>query len=292
MQKTQENKKIKILVIGESAVDIYHYGSVDRICPEGPVPVLVPKSRFVYNGMAENVVNNIKSLRPEYKVDFFTQDYYIKKERFCEEGSGHLLLRVDEGDEIPREKSFDLRKFEAFLRLKNGEDFLIEEISRYYDAIVFSDYDKGFVNETQIQFIISKIDTKKCPIFVDTKKVLGSWVSGANFLKINKKEYENVLKNNPDFKHENLIVTLGKDGAKRICGLEERKIECFNSIPNDVSGAGDSYLAGLLVSYLENGKNIFRAMKYASVVAGISVSKRGTATVTEEEVLEKNAIVY
>jgi bifunctional ADP-heptose synthase (sugar kinase/adenylyltransferase) len=277
---------VKVLVIGERAVDIYNYGSVDRICPEGLAFVLVPKSKFVYPGMAENVVENIKSLRPNYRIDFFTQDHAIKKERFCDEERGHLLLRVDEGDEIPEGKCFCFKKFEKFLKEKNGRTCSIESFHEYYDAVVFSDYDKGFIGSTQIRDISENIDGR-CPIFMDTKKVLGEWSSRISFIKINKKEYESCLRENPSAKVENLIVTLGRSGAKFIGGGEEKVVDCFNTVPNDVSGAGDSYLAGLLVNYLENDNNILKAMGYASVVAGISVSKRGTSTVTEQEIIDK-----
>jgi bifunctional ADP-heptose synthase (sugar kinase/adenylyltransferase) len=54
---------MKILVIGDSCIDIFRYGKVTRIAPEAPVPIIVPERETSNPGMAGNVVANFKSVR-------------------------------------------------------------------------------------------------------------------------------------------------------------------------------------------------------------------------------------
>jgi bifunctional ADP-heptose synthase (sugar kinase/adenylyltransferase) len=61
---------MKILVIGDSCIDIFRYGKVDRLAPEAPIPIIVPEKETSNPGMAGNVVANLKALGA--KVDFIT----------------------------------------------------------------------------------------------------------------------------------------------------------------------------------------------------------------------------
>ena len=87
---------MNILVIGDSCIDIFRYGKVERLAPEAPVPVIIPEQETSSPGMAGNVVRNIDALG--HKVDFITNNNEIKKIRYVCSKYNHLLLRVDEGD--------------------------------------------------------------------------------------------------------------------------------------------------------------------------------------------------
>ena len=162
---------MKILVIGDSCTDIFRYGKVERLAPEAPVPVIVPTSETSSPGMAGNVVRNLEALGAE--VDFITNRVEIKKIRYVCSKYNYLLLRVDENDGCePLSES------------------IIGDVSwSDYDAVVISDYCKGFVHELDIEYI-----SKQHPlVFLDTKKILGKYAHNVNCIKINYQEYKNNL---------------------------------------------------------------------------------------------------
>ena len=140
---------MKVLVIGDSCIDRYRYGTCERISPEAPVPILNFCNFEDKKGMAANVAENLISLN--LNVNLFTNKEQIIKERFIESKSMQQLLRVDY-ENLPIE--------EAKIENINLDD---------YSAIVISDYNKGFLQKNSIQDII-KINNNKKPIFVDSKK--------------------------------------------------------------------------------------------------------------------------
>lgn len=266
---------MKILVIGDSCEDVFVKGSVDRLCPEAPVPVINPKNTTSNPGMAANVVANLRSLRPDAEVYFLTQDSVIKKIRYVDETSGYILLRVDEGDATKTPLEFST--LEEFLKI-NG--LTID----YFDAVIISDYNKGFLTEEFIHKLGLLLIVKPILSFLDTKKVLGKWSQLINFVKINLKEYELQKQHcvSPwTFCVTDLIVTLGKDGSKSIKSDVTIPTEPVNVM--DVSGAGDTYLAAFAIKYMETHDK-YTAMKYANKAAGIAVSNHGVVAVKQSEI--------
>ena len=139
------------------------------------------------------------------------------------------------------------------------------------DAIIISDYDKGFLHEEDIQYICENNDN----VFVDTKKKLGDWAGSANYIKINSLEYEQ----NKDFLQGNdiinkIIITKGNEGC-----LFQGKIYPTEDVPvKDISGAGDTFLAGLAVEYTRSN-DIIKAINFAQKCTKIVVQKHGVSTV-------------
>jgi len=72
----QQHKKLKILLIGDSCIDEYRIGTVDRLSPEAPVPVVKIIKHFSTPGMAANVKINLEKLGID--VDFITNDLLMK----------------------------------------------------------------------------------------------------------------------------------------------------------------------------------------------------------------------
>ena len=245
---------MKILVIGDSCYDIFRYGTVTRLAPEAPVPVINPTHETSNLGMAGNVVKNIEALG--YKVDFITNTTDIKKIRYVCSKYNQLILRVDENDKCDR----------------ITQDVLDKIIWREYDAIVISDYCKGFLTETDIEFICSKHKT----VFLDTKKILGWYANNVKFIKINHNEYlnsENVLNENHILLNKT-IITKGKYGCEY-----QGKIFPTEEVPvKDISGAGDTFLAGLVVEFLRT-KNIIQAIDFAQECTTLVVQKSGVSTI-------------
>ncbi len=242
---------MKVLVIGDSCTDVFIYGDIERICPEAPVPVFNPISKTENGGMAKNVKSNFEALGVE--VDIITNPNDIKKIRYIDKKSNQMVLRVDEHDYCE----------------SINKDFLNIEKDKY-KAIIISDYCKGFLNKKDIEKIC-----KHKNVFIDTKKKIGDWITSANFIKINELEYKQNIKTLSSFKFdENLIVTLGKKGCRyknKIFGVEEVAV-------NDVSGAGDTFMAGLVTEYIKS-KDIYKSINFAQKCSTKVVSELGVATV-------------
>lgn len=248
---------MKILVIGDSCIDKFIYCDIERICPEAPVPVLKPLKSQQNPGMALNVVENLKSLG--VKVDIITNDNIIKKTRYVDSRSGQMVVRIDENDKCKR----------------------IGPISpslwgrKKYDAIIISDYCKGFLDEEDIKNISNCF---ACPVFLDTKKQIGKWCEGIDYIKINEFEHKKNYETLPDYQSSlflnKMIVTLGSKGCKhkdKIYSVPEVSVK-------DVSGAGDTFLSGLVVEYLKTN-NLEQAINFANECATKVVQKAGVAII-------------
>lgn len=241
---------MKILVIGDSCIDEFVYCDIERICPEAPVPVLKPIKTQQNPGMASNVVTNLKSLGA--KVDLITNTSKIQKTRYVDTRSGQMVMRVDKNDQCER---------------YNG---IYKTVG--YDALIVSDYCKGFLSEEDIENFIKKA---KCPTFLDTKKQLGNWCKKINYIKINEFEHKKNFETIPNYPDliDKLIITRGSKGCEY-----KNKLYSVPKVPiKDVSGAGDTFLAGLTVEYLKS-KDINQAIKFANECATKVVQKRGVTT--------------
>ena len=242
---------MKILVIGDSCIDKFIYCDIERICPEAPVPVLKPKKSKTNPGMASNVVENLKSLGAE--VDILTNDNTIIKTRYVDTRSGQMVMRVDKNDKCTKYRG------------------VYETVD--YDAIIISDYCKGFLTEVDIEAFAERAT---CPVFLDTKKQLGKWCENIDFIKINEFEHKKNFERLPNYPFilDKMIVTVGSKGCKyqdKIYPVPEVSVK-------DVSGAGDTFLAGLVIEYLKSN-NIKKAIEFANKCATKVVQKRGVATI-------------
>jgi len=245
---------MKILVIGDSCKDIFRYGKVNRLAPEAPVPIIVPEKETSNPGMAGNVVANLKKLGAS--IDFITNKNEIFKIRYVCSKYNHLLLRVDEND-VSEHISHDVLE-----NIKWDE----------YSAVVISDYCKGFLNEDDIKYI-----SLKHPLtFLDSKKLLGDWAHNISFIKINFHEYERnkeILENDSILKNKT-IVTRGKYG----CDYQGENYPTQEVPVKDVSGAGDTFLAGLVHNYALT-KDVKFAIDFAQQCTTIVIQKTGVSTI-------------
>ena len=236
----------KVLIIGDSCVDEYIYCTTNRFCPDAPVPVLKPESYVCTEGMAGNVADNLRALGVE--VELISNANQIKKTRYVDERTNHMFIRIDEGED-------DI--FPVAKKTLDGIDW------NQYDAVIISDYCKGFLTEDEIAYISNQhINT-----FLDTKKSIGNWASNINFIKINEVESnqnKTFLENNDSF-YDKVISTLGSKGARY-------KGELFPVDKVDVrdtSGAGDTFMAGLVYAYITHiygsfDEQIHTAIKFAN----------------------------
>ena len=253
LENTQHQTPFKILLLGDSCTDVYNIGVVDRLSPEAPVPVVKIIDSHSVAGMAANVNLNLTNLGCEVK--FITNKQTITKTRFIDQRSGQHLLRVDDHDEV---EEWDK---------EIPEDFIP-------DAIVISDYNKGFLSYWDIETII---ETFNVPIFIDTKKQNLERFDGA-CVKINELEYRNSTS-----QCSKMIVTLGSKGAMYVEGNSEMVYATNQVEVTDVCGCGDTFLAALVLQYLYT-KNIEKAIIFANIAAGITAQHRGNYAPTLKEI--------
>ena len=243
----QQQKQLKVLLVGDSCTDEYVYGTCERLNPEAPVPILKFNRKETTRGMAWNVRENLMSFGIEVYVA--THEETIVKTRYIDEKYNQQMLRVDDEPII---KPMDYK-------IPEGE----------YDALVISDYNKGFLTTEKISEIVDSFDG---PVFIDTKKNYLPKLDA--YVKINEHEYNN-------FKSsiEKLLITRGGKGCEYKGKLyPAEKVNVF-----DVVGAGDTFLSALVYFYLKCGR-IEEAIPYANKAAAIAVSNFGTYALTKEDV--------
>ena len=244
-----QQKQLKVLLIGDSCTDEYVYGSCERLNPEAPVPILKFNRKETKKGMAWNVRENIESFGIE--VYMITNQETITKTRYIDEKYNQQILRVDNEPEL-KPMEYDL---------PDG----------HFDALVISDYDKGFLSNEKIFELVEWFNG---PVFIASKKT--KLPKESCFVKINDLEFSKL--DNPA---DNLIITRGSKGAEYQGELYPgEKVDIFDAV-----GAGDTFLSALVYFYLKYGK-IEEAIPYANKAAAIAVSNFGTYILTKEDVNE------
>lgn len=237
---TQQQTKFKILLIGDNCLDVYRFGTVDRISPEAPVPVFKFSHDESKPGMAANVQLNLEALGCEVTAFLGSQSI---KTRFIDQRSRQHIMRQD----------LDVR----------DKSLTMDDIPHaMFDAIVISDYNKGFVSYN----LISELrHAYSCPIFVDTKKTDLAKLEGC-IIKINQHEFS-LLTSKPNM---DVIVTYGDKGViwgDFVFGAKSVEVA-------DVCGAGDTFLSALTYGYLSSS-NMQQAIKFAISASAITVQHLG-----------------
>lgn len=318
LDKIEKFHETHIVCLGDIMLDIFSYGTVDRISPEAPIPVLHIKQEIETIGGAGNVARNLSSLGANCDAigivgtdvaaqkikdlieaikrvdshlisdpDFET----IQKNRFV--SNAQQLLRVDR-----ERKNCHLAEHLHQDILRKLEKRLLEN-----SVLILSDYNKGVFTPESLQNIIELAQKKNVPVIVDPKGNDFSIYKGATVLTPNKHELEQAahqeLKTHNDIitfgkklikkcALKALLVTLGKEGMLLLTDQKDG-VEYLPASARevfDVSGAGDTVIATFAAA-LGAGASFQEAMTLANAAGGIVVGKVGTATVHQDELLSK-----
>ena len=240
----------KIQVIGESCRDVFVYCDAVRLAPDLPVPVLQENRIETNPGMAANVQRNILTQLTSCSLTTNKNWNSVTKTRYIHEQSNHLFFRVDTPHII--------------------EPIDNLELNLDADIIVIADYNKGFLNESTIEKICSLHDT----VFLDTKKILGTWAKEAAYIKINDYEYTKSIPFITKSMSNKLIHTRGSKG----CDFGGVNYPVEDISVRDTSGAGDSFMAALVIEYLKNS-DIIASIKSANLAATKVVKTRGVGVI-------------
>lgn len=302
---------LNILVVGDLILDEYLFCDCLRISPEAPVPVINPKYNKLSLGGCANVALNIKKLGANVDVlsvlgndecaNFIKKmlkeneiNYEIisdknkkssKKTRIF--GQNQQIVRIDvESCEVISDDMADCL-------FKNIED-------KNYDAIVFSDYDKGVLSPYLVKKIISFAKNKNILTLADPKKdflkfkdidiLTPNYKEATEFLGLFDDEDDDSLSKKLILMKEKLnikypLITLGKNGIALYNNNTLTRHLALAKEVFDVTGAGDSVISSLAY-FLSRKKDINEAIKLANKAAAIVVSKIGSYAVSIDEINE------
>ena len=302
----------RILVIGDFMVDEYIKGTVERISPEAPVPVVEAKGITLKPGGAANVVANIRALGGEaVPLGVVGNDEAGErlKELLQELGAPTETLITDTSRPTTR-KTRIIAGSQQLLRVDwESRDYLPETIEkqvlsfllnhyREFDAIIISDYGKGVVTKKLFDFT-GQIK-KTVPIFLDPKEKNFPFYREVTTMTPNIKETFQAVKILPDtdektekagkrmieeYRLDYAVITRSEKGLSIVMKNRVKHIPTRAKQVFDVTGAGDTVISAFALA-VAAGATPFEAGEIANLAAGVVVGKLGTATATVEEIEE------
>lgn len=300
----------RILVIGDVMLDRYIAGSVDRVSPEAPVPVVKVQSEWSTLGGAANVAANVASLGgspilvgligndtageelinacKEQAIEanlFRSSSPTITKTRII---SGQQIVRVDREEQHVwnTEQSQSLKDY-------------LTSISAEISLVLVSDYAKGTLSDQVLDLLMSWAAENALRVIVDPKR--GDWNAYHNpyLITPNLKELQlaagyTVANDDNDVVRaarglfvkgcsQNILTTRSSEGMTLIGEGYVFNVPAAAQEIFDVSGAGDTVLATIGV-WLAEGNSLKESVLVANTAAGIAIGKRGTTSVLRNEV--------
>jgi len=306
-------KDTKVLVVGDSMLDRYWYGGVERISPEAPVPVIAVNRCEERRGGGANVARNVQALGA--KCDLLSVSGSDNEADTLEQ----LLREEGVNCRLQRDKLLNttvklrvISQNQQLIRIDfdmpGSKDARAQLLDRYleglrqFQLVIVSDYGKGGLGS--ISEMIAAARGADIPVVVDPKGDDYSLYRGADLLTPNRREFEQVAGRFNDQKEleENasalassfelgaVLVTRGEEGMSLIKRDGEalhypaRAREVF-----DVTGAGDTVIATIGCAFAVGGGSE-DALHLANIAAGVVVGKLGATTATPDEILHELAI--
>jgi D-beta-D-heptose 7-phosphate kinase/D-beta-D-heptose 1-phosphate adenosyltransferase len=303
----------KILVLGDIMVDEYISGTVSRISPEAPVPVLEVEEESIRLGGAANVVANIRALGGQADLigvvgaDALGERLIQEIERIGVKSDGVVIDRsrrttmktrvVARGHHVVR---FDRESTEALDDGVHGRlEKLVQDRLDHVDALIISDYGKGVVSGRILEEVLPLARTRGVLTVVDPKINHFGLYRQVTVLTPNHREaaaaWGRPVKSEEEviaagrhlvdmLKAQAVLITRGGKGMSlfeedgRVSHIPAAAKEVF-----DVTGAGDT-VVGAMALALGSKATMVEAAQISNYAAGVVVGKRGTATVSLAEV--------
>ena len=304
-------KKKNILVVGDIMLDKYSHGTVNRVSPEAPVPI-VDIQKIIYKpGGASNVAQNLSALGMNVTLLGITGDDTELKELI--KVLRHSDIKFDPVKDLSIRttlKSRIIGNDQQLLRLdhedrnkSNMHSQLYKKIIKYAknsDLIIMSDYDKGSVKPIASD-IISFANKNSIKVIIDPKGTDYSTYENAYMVKPNELEFSMIagkIKNKKDMiakgkklkkdlQLDALLLTLGKNGMVLFSKDSVLTFPTSQKDVYDVTGAGDTVIA-VLAAALASNKTLKKSCELANIAAGLSILHLGTASISKSDI--NNAI--
>jgi len=305
-------QSLRVLVIGDVMLDRYVWGSVDRISPEAPVPVLRSLHTTRVPGGAANVAMNLVGLGVKAtQAGFWGDDLEQRELSELLSSAGVDISGMVLSAHPTISKTRVMARHQQLLRMDvedsaaraaNEESELLDRalcLVSEADAIVLSDYAKGTLNPALCRGVIEEARRRGIPVLVDPKDKSFGKYAGATTICPNLSEMSLVT----GIDRNNLPELIG--AGKRLAGetgidfltvtMSEKGIlllsphSSFHSQARarevfDVSGAGDTVIA-TMAACLASGLDAESAVDLSNVAAGIVVGKTGTAPISRNELV-------
>lgn len=316
-------ERLKVMIVGDVMIDTYLKGSVERISPEAPVPVVALKQREDMLGGAANVALNIKSMGAEPLLcsvigdDVQGADFLklLEKEEIGTAGilkaSGRIttskyriignkmqMLRLD------RETAMDLNNEEEKLLLHCINEMVK---NRKPDIIILQDYNKGTLTSSVIEGIIQTASKVNIPVVVDPKRKNFTAYHSVALFKPNLKEIREGLKIDVDPKSESslqaaadlihisqkietVMITLSDEGVfvshHKGQTNDSAIVKAHVRTIADVSGAGDTVISVAALCVASNLPFVSMA-GLANLAGGLVCEQVGVVPVNKQELLKE-----
>ena len=307
---------VRVLCIGDSMLDRFVYGQVNRISPESPVPVLSVSLTQSFPGGAANVARNIASLGGLCTLVSVVGADAVAREltqimgiiegvrcEFCvnsDRPTSEKIRFVAQGQHMLRTDAEVTDPIDSLTAKALVES--IETLASSHDVMVLSDYAKGLLTDEVVRSCIAIAERLGIPIVVDPKTVDLERYRGATVITPNSKEAMDATGIDPTEaqsaeraglailasagveavlltrSHRGMTLVRGGEPAEHI-GASAREVF-------DVVGAGDTVIATLSLA-LGAKVSLPEAARLANFAAGVVVGKRGTATVTQTELADE-----
>ena len=299
------------MVIGDFILDQFIWGSVDRISPEAPVPVVNVQRESYLPGGSLNVAHNIHTLAGTvYPCGVVGRDregrMLVKVIRRESIDAGGIVYAKDRPTSVKTRVIAHSQQVVRFDREKNhaiASEYskkilrFVQQRIAHIDVLILEDYGKGVVQPELIRQVVRLAKRYKKPVLVDPKEKNFPYYSGVTSVTPNRKEAyaaygrgageaslekvgRGLLKK---WECQSVLVTLGEDGM----ALFEKNAPT-TYIPTaaqevyDVSGAGDTVIAVFALA-LASKATMREAAKLSNLAAGVVVGKLGTAVVLPKE---------
>lgn len=309
----------KVLILGDVGVDEYVLGSVRRISPEAPVPVLEVENEDTRLGLAGNVAQNVASLGGEaLLVSVIGQDMggmslkNLLKSAFVDEG----LLVVD-FDRPTTKKTRIMAKHHHLVRVdyehrqflnQNVEGQLIDRAAQVMpscDVVVIQDYAKGVVTRSLIERVTELAKRYGKRVLADPHRTNpASFYEGVSLIKPNFEEalalarisYEDYRLHGKSLaevaaiiqketQSPDVVITEGREGMTLFSNGRANRVPTYARQVFDVTGAGDTVIASLALA-LGAGMSLEKACTLANYAAGFVVGKVGCVACSQSDLAE------
>lgn len=304
-----------VLVIGDIIVDHFIWGSVSRISPEAPVPVVNVTKENLLMGGAANVLHNIYALGGRASLcgligDDAMGDHLLRLLADLKSPTAGVVRSANRPTTLKTRVIAQNQQVVRFDREKKGNPSpeRLDEIFHFldrklatFDAVVISDYDKGMISMQLMDYLREHAGSgRRIPLIVDPKPTKPERFKGVTIVTPNNHEAELMagiaIENEDDLLaaaktlqkmlgSEAILITRGEAGMALF-----EKNKPLLTVPTmakevyDVTGAGDTVIATLALG-LAVGLGFAEAAAVANFAAGIVVGKVGTATASTEELL-------
>jgi D-beta-D-heptose 7-phosphate kinase/D-beta-D-heptose 1-phosphate adenosyltransferase len=306
-------KNKKILIFGDVILDRYIFGSVSRISPEAPVPVVKVEKEEFRPGGAGNVAANIDKLGAGSILLGVTGKDSFAHELFKLKSQDNAVITSTVNQTLVKTRVISRRQ--QIVRIDREQNIRVtpeirDKIGKSIEklkqtdihGIIVSDYAKGTLTPSLMECLKDKAQSLHVPVIVDPKPPHFHLYRDIDGITPNQREAEAIMNKKIDsdadaaeavkfirrrFKTKFSLITRGDQGIT--AGLKGKKtfhLPALNHEVFDVTGAGDTVISVLILA-LVSGAALKEAVALANAAASIVVEKVGTSQVTVDELHDR-----